>query len=247
MLRTVQLLGRSPPRLRFRGLEKLLLNDNSNGRFAIHASTGEITVLDGSLLNYELFQTHSITVRVTDTNGATYDEVFTVNLNDVNETPVAVNDSNTAVEAGGVSNGTAGSNPTGNVLTNDTDIDAGDTKTVSGVVAGTAASANGSVGAIVAGNYGSLTLAANGSYTYSVDNSNSAVQALRTSGNTLQDVFTYTMVDSGGLTSTTQVTITIQGAKRQPYCEHRQCNSHRSQRLQQFQFRNEPNRQRVDQ
>ncbi len=193
------------------------LTDNSNGRFAINASTGEITVLDGSLLNYELFQTHSITVRVTDTNGATYDEVFTVNLNDVNESPVATNDSNIAVEAGGVSNGTAGSNPTGNVLTNDTDIDAGDTKTVSGVVAGTAANASGSVGAIVAGNYGSLTLAANGSYTYSVDNSNSAVQALLTSGNTLQDIFTYTMVDSGGLTSTTQVTITIQGANDNPF------------------------------
>ncbi len=192
------------------------LTDNSNGRFAINASTGEITVIDGSLLNFELTQSHNVTVRVTDTNGATYDEIFTVYLNDVNESPVAVNDSNTAVEAGGVSNGSAGSNPTGNALTNDTDIDAGDTKTVSGVVAGIAASASGSVGSSVAGNYGSLTLASNGSYVYTVDNSNSAVQALRTSGNTLQDVFTYTMVDSGGLTSTTQVTITIQGANDNP-------------------------------
>ncbi len=64
----------------------------------------------------------------------------------------AVADNANAVEAGGVSNGTAGTNPTGNVLTNDTDPDSsgnGETKTVSGVVAGTAGSAVGSVASIV--------------------------------------------------------------------------------------------------
>ncbi|MFO0180472.1 MAG: cadherin domain-containing protein, partial [bacterium] len=53
--------------------------------------------------------------------------------------------------------------------------------------------------------------------TYTVDNSNAAVQALRTSGNTLTDTFTYTMRDAAGLTSTTQVTITIQGANDAPH------------------------------
>ena len=46
---------------------------------------------------------------------------------------VAVADTTTAVEAGGASNGTAGTDPTGNVLTNDTDPDSaanGETKTV---------------------------------------------------------------------------------------------------------------------
>ncbi len=85
-----------------------------------------------------------------------------------------------------------------------------------GVVAGTAASAVGSVGTAVIGNYGSITINADGSYSYTVDNSNAAVQALRTTANTLQDVFTYTMVDSGGLTSTTQITLTIQGANDNP-------------------------------
>ncbi len=105
------------------------------------------------------------------------------------------------MEAGEFSNGTAGTNPTGNVLTNDTDPDSsgnGETKTVSGVVAGTAASASGSVGSSVIGTYGSISIAANGSYTYTVDNSNSSVQALRTTANTLQDVFTYTMTDAAG-------------------------------------------------
>ncbi|MFO1001922.1 MAG: hypothetical protein U0936_16425 [Planctomycetaceae bacterium] len=62
---------------------------------------------------------HSIIVRVTDAAGLTYDKTLTVSVTDVNETPVAAVDSATAVEAGGVANGTAGSNPTGNVLTND--------------------------------------------------------------------------------------------------------------------------------
>jgi VCBS repeat-containing protein len=49
-----------------------------------------------------------------------------------------------------------------------------------------------------------------------VDESNTAVQALRLSSQTLTDVFTYTVTDAGGLTSTTQVTITIQGANDAP-------------------------------
>ena len=134
----------------------------------------------------------------------------------MNETPTAVADTATAVEAGGTANGTAGTNPTGNVLTYDTDFDTGDTKTVSGVVAGTSASASGSVGASVTGTYGSINIAADGTYTYTVDNSNAAVQALRLSSQTLADVFTYTMRDTDGLTSTTQVTVTIQGANDTP-------------------------------
>ncbi len=100
-----------------------------------------------------------------------------------------------------MSNGTAGTNPTGNVLTNDTDPDSsanGETKTVSGVVAGTAGSAVGNVTSSVTGTYGSIIIAANGSYTYTVDNSNATVQALRTSGQTILDVFTYTMTDAAG-------------------------------------------------
>ncbi len=134
----------------------------------------------------------------------------------VNDAPVTVVDTATAVEAGGTANGTAGTNPTGNVLTNDTDVDAGDTKTVTGVSAGVQASAAGPVGTPVSGSFGTITIAADGSYTYTVDNNNAAVQALRTTSNTLEDVFTYTMRDAAGLTSTTQITVTIQGANDTP-------------------------------
>ncbi|MFN9987364.1 MAG: beta strand repeat-containing protein, partial [Pirellula sp.] len=133
-----------------------------------------------------------------------------------NVAPNAVSDIGTAVEAGGISNGTAGSNASGNVLTNDTDTNVGDTKTVTGVAFGTVGSASTNVGSNVTGTYGTINIAANGSYTYTVDNSNATVQALRTSGNTLTDTFTYTMRDTAGLTSTTQITITIQGANDAP-------------------------------
>ncbi|MCA9189323.1 MAG: cadherin domain-containing protein, partial [Planctomycetales bacterium] len=45
------------------------------GAFAINSDTGEITVADGSLLDYETNATHSISVRVSD-GTATYDEAF---------------------------------------------------------------------------------------------------------------------------------------------------------------------------
>ena len=63
------------------------LADDAGGRFAIDAATGEITVTDGSLLDYEAAASHDVTVTVTDVAGATYDETFTVNVDDVSEGP----------------------------------------------------------------------------------------------------------------------------------------------------------------
>ena len=59
-----------------------------------------------------------------------------------------------ATEAGGVGNGTPGVDPTGNVLTNDTDVD--------GVANGETATVT-TTGAL-AGAHGTLTLNADGSY-----------------------------------------------------------------------------------
>ena len=57
----------------------------------------------------------------------------------------------------------------------------------------------GTLGQGLAGNYGSLTLNADGSYTYAPDNDNAAVQAL-TVGETLLERFKYTVADGGGRT-----------------------------------------------
>ena len=139
-----------------------------------------------------------------------------ITISGANDAPIATDDNSIAIEAGGVSNGTAGNNPTGNVLTNDTDVDGGDSKTVTGVVVGSQSTASGNVGSAIVGTYGSITINSAGAFTYIVDNSNSTIQALRNSSHTVQDVFTYTMVDAAGLASTAHVTLTIQGANDAP-------------------------------
>ena len=68
-----------------------------------------------------------------------------------------------------------------------------------------------SVSAISGGNsYGTLTSQGNGVYRYTLDNTNSTVQAL-SSSQTLSEVYTYTVSD-GSLTDTAQLTVTINGA-----------------------------------
>ena len=99
---------------------------------------------------------------------------------------------------------------TGNVLTNDTDVDTGDTKTVS-EVNGSAAN----VGTAVTGTYGSLTLNADGSWSYALDNADPQTQALA-QGAPATDVFTYTVTDANGATSSTTLTITITGTNDAP-------------------------------
>ncbi|MFM7741278.1 MAG: cadherin domain-containing protein, partial [Planctomycetota bacterium] len=157
------------------------LDDNAGGRFAINSSTGVVTVANSSILDREAAASHAITIRATSADGSTAISTFQIQIGNVNESPIAVADTAIATEAGGLSNSTPGSNPTGNVLLNDSDIDSGDTRVVVGVQAGVQSSTAGSVGSVISGLYGSLTLNSDGSYTYTVDNANPQVEALRNS------------------------------------------------------------------
>ena len=56
------------------------LLDDAGGRFAIDQSTGEITVADSSLIDYESATSHNITVQTTDATGYSYSEVMTVEV-----------------------------------------------------------------------------------------------------------------------------------------------------------------------
>ncbi|WP_337842696.1 Ig-like domain-containing protein [Rheinheimera sp.] len=71
------------------------LTDDAGGRFAIDSSTGVVTVLDGSLLDYETATSHDITVRATD--GSLFaDQTFSIAVTDVDDTgPVVTNVSST--------------------------------------------------------------------------------------------------------------------------------------------------------
>ena len=99
---------------------------------------------------------------------------------------------------------------TGNVLTNDTDVDVGDTHSVT-AVNGVA----GNVDVDVAGLYGTLHLKADGSYSYTLDNTKASVQALA-EGVTVTDTFSYTNSDNHSGTSSANLVITVTGTNDAP-------------------------------
>ncbi|MCJ9754236.1 tandem-95 repeat protein, partial [Neorhizobium sp. BETTINA12A] len=135
----------------------------------------------------------------------------------VNDAPHAIADTNAGdpvIEAGGIANGTAGdASATGNVLTNDTDADIFDTRTVTSIqfAGGGLTAVPGNNGDVtVAGTYGTLTIHADGSYAYALDNNDADTQAL-VQNTHASEVFTYGMKDAHGLTSTASLTIAITG------------------------------------
>ena len=186
----------------------LTLNADGSYSYVVDESNAAVQALRVS--GQTVSETFTYTMR--DTGGLTSSSTLTVTVDGRNDTPVANADVATAIEAGGLNNGTAGTPATGNVLTNDTDVDANDTKIVSGVSNN---GVSGVLGQIVAGSYGALRLNADGSYTYAVDNNNTAVQALNV-GDTLTDTYNYTMKDTAGATSSTTLAIVIHGANDNP-------------------------------
>lgn len=61
------------------------LVDNAGGRFAINATTGQLTVANGALLDFEAASSHNVTVRVTDQGGLSRDLTTTIAITDVVE------------------------------------------------------------------------------------------------------------------------------------------------------------------
>ncbi|WP_247341580.1 MULTISPECIES: DUF4082 domain-containing protein [unclassified Bradyrhizobium] len=191
----------------------------TNNFFANSFTSGNLTAPSSATSGgngvYSYGGTSTAGIFPTSTFGSTnyWADVVFVPSSGTNRPPTAVADTGDATEKGGTNNGTGGSPGTGNVLTNDTDPDSGDTKTVTAVSFG---STSGTLGSSLNGAHGSLVLNALGAFTYTVNETDPAVQALRLSTNTLIDAFNYTMRDSAGATSSSTVTITIHGANDAP-------------------------------
>ena len=144
--------------------------------------------------------TDSFGYAVGDDNGNSGTGTVTVTITGQNDGPTAVDDTNTTDEDTPLSvNG---------VLDNDTDVDAGDTKTV--VEVNGAAGDVGSQFTLPSGAL--LTLNADGTYQY---DPNGQFESLAV-GDTYVDTFTYTMADGLGATATASVEITITGANDGP-------------------------------
>ncbi|NLI09123.1 MAG: tandem-95 repeat protein, partial [Thermotogaceae bacterium] len=148
------------------------------------------------------------TVIATDSFGATDTQTVTITITGTNDAPVANPDTGKVTEDIKLIE-------TGNVLDNDTDVDYQDTLKVTGVATGTQTSAVGNVGSNVAGEYGTVNISENGSYTYTLDNDDPRIQALA-DGETLTDTFTYTITDNEGGTASATLTITITGVNDAP-------------------------------
>ena len=71
------------------------LDDNAGGRFAIHATTGVVTV--NAALDYETATSHSVTLRATSSDGSFSTQSFSIAVTDVNESGItAISDTDGA-------------------------------------------------------------------------------------------------------------------------------------------------------
>src|SRR4029077_2441183 len=101
---------------------------NANGSYAYVVNNASAAVQALRLPTDQLVERFTYTIA--DSHGATDRAELDIVISGRNDAPGAQDDQATAVEAGGTNNGTPGIDPTGNVLANDTDVDAGDTKTL---------------------------------------------------------------------------------------------------------------------
>ena len=138
----------------------------------------------------------------------------------INDTPTAVNDTDSVNEDGTVTKTGAQDD----VLTDDSDPDESPTLTVTAIQPSGGSSSNvssgstyASSGTSVTGTYGTLIIGADGSYTYTADQS--AADALD-AGDTEDDVFTYTVTDENGATATATITITVTGINDTPVAQN---------------------------
>ena len=156
--------------------------------------------------------TDTFNYTVSDTDGDTDIAVLTITINGTNEAPTAVNDYNTITVGGSAISKTDANG----VDSNDADME-GDTITVNGIRTGDEGETGttGTVGSPLTGTYGTLTLNADGSYTYELDPNNSDLKKIP-SGHSFYETFTYTITDEAGQTATAQLIIKINGVNDAP-------------------------------
>ncbi len=192
--------------------------------YTLDNSNTTVNALDeGDTLTDEVF-----TYTVTDGANTPQTAMLSITIFGTNDAPVANPDSHFIDE--GI-NGDAG-NITGVVLQNvdhgmdssvsangvesyadvlDSDAEGGTLSVISVSSNATADTSNDlTADSTVQGQYGVLTMNSDGSYTYDLDDGNPVVDALNV-GDELEDVFTYTIQDEGGLTQSTSLNVTING------------------------------------
>ena len=183
------------------------LTDPVAGTYSVVQNAAIVHPLGGDENNVSF----DIAYRVSDADNDTATGTLTINVDD--DTPVAANDTDVVKEDVTLS-------ASGNVLTgagSDGNPAGADSLGADGPAAGGAVTAvtGGAIGGNAIGSYGTLVLNSTGGYTYTLNNGLAAVQQLD-DGETLQDSFTYTIIDGDGDSTTAVLTITIQGTNDAP-------------------------------
>ncbi|MBP2281023.1 CshA-type fibril repeat protein/VCBS repeat-containing protein [Psychrobacter sp. PL19] len=162
----------------------------NEGVWTISSVTGEVTFTPKTGFTSDPTPVKYV---VSDLNGLQSNPAL-ITLNYPNITPVAQPDTKSLIEDSGAAT------VTGNVLTND---NLGNTP-IQKIVWGSETA-----------NYGSVTKNSDGTYSYTLNNSNSSVQALAQEQK-VTEIFNYTITDQDGQTSTSSLTITITGTNDRP-------------------------------
>ena len=192
----------------------LILNSNGTYSYSLDNANPAVQALG---LGETLTDTFSYSIADADGDGdgdgdgdASVTQISII-IDGANDAPVAVDNSSSVTEDSGIP-------ARGNVLTDnqgglDQDIDTSDTLAVNTIRTGAEAGRGtaGVAGTALTGAYGSLTLNADGTYSYALDNGNPRIQALEI-GDTLTDTFTYSVSDGHGGSDSAELIIRIQGA-----------------------------------
>ncbi|WP_228527064.1 cadherin-like domain-containing protein, partial [Noviherbaspirillum soli] len=178
---------------------------NPDGSYSYIANAAAAYALGAGQTASEVF-----TYVIKDNNNAAASATLTITITGANDAPVAANDRYA------VDKNKALAVSAGDVFRNDRDPDTvpvPDRLSVTGV--GIAGGAAGTVGQVLVGQYGSLTLNADGSLTYTPNSGNAAVSTLA-SGSVLTDLFTYRVSDAAGASSQAVIAIDIVGSNTAP-------------------------------
>jgi VCBS repeat-containing protein len=160
--------------------------------------------------------TQDITINFTAGNsGGNTSSSIKLTITGINDAPVATNDSITAPVV-------VTAPITGNVLSNDSDIDRGTTLSVTGITAQVAqvsaslgSTQNGNAVMSAVGTFGSISINSDGSYSYTLDKADSDFIALR-GGQTASEAFEYSVSDGAGGTAKAALNIVVTGVNDAP-------------------------------
>jgi len=186
-----------------------VLSIDENGAWEYVLDNDAAQVLDAGEIAVEQFIVSSF--------DGTDSQVITISIHGMNDAPVLQADTNSVTEAGvGV---LPAANLHGNVLDNDNDVDQNASLSVVGIVSNNLGTDDITFNAndklVLRGEYGRLTMKADGTYTYNLLDNDSDTDALA-QGESAEDVFIYRVSDGLGGFDTQTLTIHITGTNDAP-------------------------------